>query len=213
MDIQVYSDVVCPWCYIGKRRFARAVEQVPEASVQLRWLPFQLDPTAPDEPTPVLDAYAKKFGGVERAQQIIAQVTEVAATEGLEFNMDIAQRANTFAAHRLLWWAGTVEDGAQDRLGEQLFAAYFTQGLNIADRDTLVGLASAAELDEQQAALVIDAGRYASEVRTSIANSAAMGVSSVPTFVFNGPQSDEPFAVPGAQDSETFARLLRRLGE
>jgi predicted DsbA family dithiol-disulfide isomerase len=211
MDVQVYSDVVCPWCYIGKRRFAKGLAQVPEATVRLRWLPFQLDPTAPAEPTPVVDAYAAKFGGVERARQMIDQVTEVAAAEGLTFNLDRALRANTFDAHRLLQWADGMDEGAQERLAERLFAGYFTEGRNIADRATLCELAGAADLDSTGAQAVLDSDEYGDEVRRLLREGGAMGINSVPTFLFEGPDSEVPFALPGAQDPTTFARFIRKL--
>ncbi len=102
--MEIYSDVVCPWCYIGKRRFEEALNEFEHADeIDVRWRPFQLDPRAPATPSPVLDAYARKFGGPERAMEIIDHITSVAASVGLDFHLDIAQRGNTFAAHRLLW--------------------------------------------------------------------------------------------------------------
>src|SRR3954463_3909140 len=109
--IEVWSDVVCPWCYIGKRRFERALAVVAggpavAVAVDVVYRPFQLDPTAPlGRSEPVVDAYARKFGGVERARAMIEHVTRIAAEEGLEFRLDQARRANTADAHRLLWWA------------------------------------------------------------------------------------------------------------
>src|SRR5215207_5970885 len=104
--VEIYSDVVCPWCYIGKRRFEKALAGFDRADeVKVVWKPYQLDPTAPPTPTPVREAYARKFGGPDAASQIIDRVTAAAAGEGLEFLLDRALRANTFDAHRLMWWA------------------------------------------------------------------------------------------------------------
>ncbi len=103
MVIEIYSDVVCPWCYIAKRKFEMALEQFPRRDeVEVVWRPYQLDPRAPRTPSPVADAYAKKFGGPEQASRIIDKVTEVAAEVGVEFRMDRALRANTFDAHRVI---------------------------------------------------------------------------------------------------------------
>src|SRR5436853_2946136 len=127
MLVEIYSDVVCPWCYIGKRRFETALEQFPgRDDVTVVWRPFQLDPNAPRTATPVLDAYARKLGGPAEAARIVERVTTMAAPEGLEFHLDVAQRANTFEAHRLIAYA--ERHGRQDLMNERLLRAYFTEG-------------------------------------------------------------------------------------
>src|SRR6478672_8605700 len=131
MKIEIWSDVVCPWCYIGKRRFEEALREFEHADeVEVRWRPFQLDPRAPSTPTPVLDAYARKFGGPEQARMIVDRITAVAAEVGLDFHLDIAQRGNTFDAHRLLWLVRD-DPSLQGALKERLMRAYFVDGADI----------------------------------------------------------------------------------
>jgi len=141
MLVEIYSDVVCPWCYIGKRRFEAALERFEgRDDVTVVYKPYQLDPRAPTEPTPVVDAYARKFGGPEDAMRIIERVTDTAAPEGLEFHLEIAQRANTFDAHRLLAYAH--ERGLQAAMKERLLQAYFVEGKDVADHAQLAALAA-----------------------------------------------------------------------
>ena len=208
LRVRIYSDVVCPWCYIGKRRF--------EAALAL--------PEAPPVGGSVTEAYAKKFGGEARATQIIAQVTEAAAAEGLGFRLDRAVRSNTFDSHRLLWWADQEDravggepadgvlpngllDGCQSALKESLLAAYFVEGLDVSDHRVLVARAAAVGLDADEATEVLASGAGVSEVRSEIAGAVSADVTAVPTFVLDGRQ-----AIPGAQDPATIAHHLGRIG-
>ncbi len=209
IEIEIWSDVVCPWCYIGKRRFERAVAELgDEIDLAVRYRPYQLDPTAsPGTTEPVARAYAKKFGGAERAEQIMAHVTGVAAEDGIEFHLDRALRANTLLAHRLLWLAEQPGSPvAQPDLKERLLRAYFVDGLDIGDPDTLADCAT--ELGFDRAAIIefFDSDRGADEVRADLALAGELGITAVPTFVVNG-----QWAIPGAQDSDTFVNVLRRL--
>jgi len=204
--IDVVSDVVCPWCYIGKRRFEAALAEVAdEIDVDVVFRPFQLDPTAsPGKSGPVLDAYAKKFGSHERAQEIIDHVTAVAAESGLEFRLDRALRANTLLAHRLLWLAETM--GHQRAMKERLLHAYFMDGLDIGDPDVLTDCAAEVGLDRDEVRAFLDSDAGLIEVRSHIQAAADLEITAVPTFVF-----DRRWMVPGAQDPETFAQVLRRV--
>ena len=209
MRVEIWSDVVCPWCYIGKRRFEKALERVkgvPGASdIEIVFRPYQLDPTAaPGRVQPVVDAYAKKFGGPERAAEILERVTSVAAADGITFNMQIALRANTLLAHRLLWFAES--HGDQIALKERLLKAYFTDGLNISDPEVLVECAADVGFDRDETRSFLDSDTGHGEVMQDLALAATNGISAVPTFVFNG-----QWAVPGAQDVEVFERVLERL--
>lgn len=215
--VEIWSDVVCPWCYIGKRRFERAIESLTtgpdavSADFEIAYRAYQLDPTAPkDGSTPVRDAYARKFGGSERADAIIANLTETAAADGLEFRMDIALRSNTILAHRLLWFAETrLGTDAQHRLKERFLRAYFMEGRNVGAADTLVEIATevlAVPADELTGFLASDEG--VGEVAEQMATAVSHGITGVPTYVING-----QWAIPGAQDSETFERVLRRAVE
>jgi predicted DsbA family dithiol-disulfide isomerase len=206
VEVEIWSDVVCPWCYIGKRRFELAVADVAdEIDVEIVFHPYQLDPTAsPGKSLPVIEAYAKKFGGPERAQQIIDHVTTVAAESGLHFRMDRALRANTLLAHRLLWLAKAT--GHQIALKERLLQAYFIDGVDIGDPDVLVRCAGEVGLDPARASAFLDSDEGLAEVRRELQTAAELEITAVPTFVFDG-----KWMVPGAQDPETFAQVLRRV--
>lgn len=205
MRVEIWSDVVCPWCYIGKRRFETALERFTEATgteVEIEYKPFMLDPRAPSEPQPVREVYDRKFGPA--AEQILDKVTTEAAGEGLEFRMDIAQRANTLPAHRLLVLA--QHHDLQAALKERLMQAYFTEGTDIGDLDTLVALAADVGLEAETARAWLLGEGGTEEVADSLEFAAANGLGSVPTYVF-----DRRIAVPGAQDPDTFVMIMERV--
>lgn len=210
MKVEIYSDVICPWCSIGKARFEKALTLLPaETREKLTyvWKPYQLDPTAPSTPTPVIEGYARKFGGHDRARQIIDTVTEAAAGEGITFNMEIGKRANTLDAHRLIWMA--LEDhgpAIQDVVNAKLFDAYFREGRNVAELETLVAIAGDAGMDAERVAADLAGSRGRKEVLHELAEAANMGITAVPTFVIDG-----EWSIPGAQDPETFVRVFERL--
>ena len=211
IHVEIWSDVVCPWCYIGKRRFERAVTRLAgEVDVDVVYRPYQLDPTAsPGKSQPVSEAYAKKFGGPERAQQIMQHVTGVAAEDGIEFRLDRALRANTLLAHRLLWLAAQPGSPvAQAELKERLLRAYFVDGLDVGDPDMLATCAAEVGFDRGGVVAFLDSERGTAEVRADLERAADLGITAVPTFVVNG-----MWAVPGAQDSDTFVTVLRRVSE
>jgi predicted DsbA family dithiol-disulfide isomerase len=214
MRIEIFSDVICPWCFIGKRRFETAISRLRDRGVDVQvdymFRPFQLDPTAPtDSPTPAKDAYAKKFGGPERATEILDHVTSVAAQDNITFNMDIAVRANTFLAHRLLSYALKQHGAAvQIPLKERIMDAYFTDGKNIGDIDVLADCAESAGIDRTEAHTFLSGDELVDEVRSEIAEAAEYGVTAVPTFIING-----QWSVPGAQDVEMFKRIIERILE
>jgi predicted DsbA family dithiol-disulfide isomerase len=211
LRVDIWSDVVCPWCYIGKRRFERAMAELEgELALEVRFRPYQLDPTAsPGKSGPVFDAYVRKFGGPEQARALLDRVTATAAADGLDFRMDRALRANTLLAHRLLWWA--EQPGApvdQIELKERLLQAYFVDGLDVGLPETLADLAVelGADRDQVLGFLASDGGR--AEVADELAEAADLGISAVPTFVVNG-----QWAIPGAQDTDTFVNVFRRLAD
>lgn len=213
VSVDIYSDVVCPWCYIGKRRFESGIQMATAdgdlgVDFDVTFKPYQLDPTAPPGVAgPVFDAYAKKFGGPEEAERIIDHVTTTAAGDGLEFRMQDAQRANTLLAHRLIWWADQpASPVGQDAMKERLLRAYFMDGVNIGDVDALADCATeiGAERSEVVAFLESDAGVAA--VADELDGAREQGITAVPTYVFNN-----TWAVPGAQDPETFAKVLTKM--
>ncbi len=218
VTVEVWSDVVCPWCYIGKRKFATGLAQVEaelaernvEVAFDISYHPYQLDPTAaPGHASPVVEAYAKKFGGPEQAAAIIANVSERAAEVGLDFRMDQALRANTLLAHRVIWLAGQPDSPvAQDAMKERLLRAYFHDGLNIGDPDVLADCAAEVGFDRDEVHEFIASGRGTDEVRAELDVANDNGITAVPTYVING-----RWAIPGAQEPETFAQVLRKMAD
>lgn len=212
VKVEIWSDVVCPWCYIGKRRFDKAVAVLREKGVteeiEVVFRSFQLDPTAPvGAPTPVVDAYARKFGGRERAEQILAHVTRVAAEDDIEFNMDIAVRANTILAHRALHWVlETRGSEAQVQMKQELLAAYFTHGRDVGDADVIAQCATAIGLDGAILRAWLDTPAGNAEVKADLEGAMARDITAVPSFVI-----DERFLVPGAQDVDVFVNVLERI--
>jgi predicted DsbA family dithiol-disulfide isomerase len=206
VDIQVWSDVVCPWCYIGKVRLEKALATFDdEATVTYR--AYQLSTTPVPEPRPVRQVMAEKFGGPERAEEMFARVTAMAASEGLVFDFDRALAANTFAAHRLIAWAAT-QDRQADMLGA-LQRAHFTDGVDIGFLPSLAGLAGSIGLDTAAALAHLESEAGTTAVNTDIEEARALGITSVPTFVIDG-----KYALPGAHDTDTllsaFTEIMRR---
>jgi predicted DsbA family dithiol-disulfide isomerase len=209
VEIEIYSDVVCPWCYLGKARLDAAVRSY-EADVVLRWRAFQLDPNAPKTGRPLIDWLGRKFGGEARARQAMAQVTELAAAEGLTLNFDRALIANTFDAHRLLWYAdqpeavvfGATADTQPD-VAEALHRAHFTDGLDISSHDVLIEVAAAQGLEPDRVHQLLATTEGVAEVRGQTARAYDQGITSVPTFIFAG-----RYAVSGAQESATLRSVI-----
>lgn len=209
MEIEIYADVICPWCYLGKRRLDAALADF-AGEVTLRWRPYQLDPDTPRDPVPVLEWLGRRYGGPDRAREMTGRVADLAAAEGLHLHFDRALVANTFDAHRLLSFAGSAEAvvfGAtadtQARLAESLHAAHFTDGLNIASVDVLVSLAGEVGLDEHRVRRLLTSTEGVPELRAELAEAYELGITSVPTFVFEG-----KYAVTGAQDAAILRSVL-----
>jgi len=213
VTIDIFSDVVCPWCYIGKRRFEAGLAAATAdgdlgVDFDITFKPYQLDPTAaPGVAGPVFDAYAKKFGGEAKATEILAHVTNTAAGDGLEFRMDKSLRANTLLAHRLIWWAEQQDnDLSQDAMKERLLQAYFMDGAHIGSVDALVDCAVDVGADAEAARTFLESGAGTDEVQAELDHARDNGITAVPTYVFN-----DEWAVPGAQDPETFEKVLRKM--
>lgn len=208
MTVDVWSDIVCPWCYIGKRKFEAALAELgDELAVTVGYHAFELDPSAPPGvATPMPEVYAKKFGGPDAARQAIDRVTRVAAEIGLEFHLDRAVRSNTRMAHRLVWLAGQADAStSQATMNERLMRAYFSEGRNLGDPDTLADLAAELGFDREHVRGWLDTDAGIAAVAADLARAGDYGITAVPTFVING-----QWAVPGAQDTETFVAVLRR---
>jgi predicted DsbA family dithiol-disulfide isomerase len=206
MRIDIWSDVVCPWCYIGKRRFERALADFPHAAeVDVAWHSFELDPQAPRTAEgPPAERLAAKYGlTVEQAQEANNRLTATAADEGLEFHLDEARSGNSFDAHRLLH-LGTVR-GLGGQLKERLLRAYFTERVAIADPEELHRLGVEVGLDETDVRRVLDSDEYGEDVRADEAQAHSYGISGVPFFVI-----DDRYGISGAQPTELFAQALNQ---
>lgn len=203
MKVEIYSDVVCPWCYIGDRRFARALAAFPEADrVDVVFRPFQLDPAAPREAVPTVAHLEHRFGG--RVSGMLAQVSRAAGGEGITMAWDKALLANTETAHRLLSFALSEYGAATQRaLAERLFAMVFTDGGNIADHEQLAEAAETVGMsrDRVRAHLTSDAGRR--ELAADFQRARDLGIRAVPTFIIDGRH-----VVQGAQPAATFLEAL-----
>lgn len=206
MKVEIWSDVMCPFCYIGKRKFEKALAEFPaKEEIEVVWKSFQLDPTTVTDPSlNTIDHLAEKKGwSKEQARQTTAQVSNIAKQVGLDFHFDKAVVANSFDAHRLSHLAKKY--GKQNELEEKLFAAYFTEGKNTADYDTLVQIGTEIGLDKNAVSNLLKSDLYAEQVEEDIAQSQQIGVRGVPFFVL-----DRKYAVSGAQEPDTFLQALSR---
>ncbi len=209
LAIDIISDVVCPWCYVGKRRLEAALAQyaVDAAQpVEVRWRAFQLNPDIPAGGVDRRSYLEQKFGGPERAKQIYARIKAAGEEVGISFNFDrIVRQPNTVDAHRLIAWAQDTDPEVADALIERLFRAYFVEGIDIGNIDALASLAGDAGFDATAARtwLASDAGRAAIEAEEQRAR--ALGVTGVPFFVFN-----QRLAVSGAQPSEVLLGAMKQ---
>jgi predicted DsbA family dithiol-disulfide isomerase len=205
MDVEIWSDINCPWCYIGKRRFEAALSEFEHADeVNVTWRSFELDPSAPAEiPGNGAARIAEKYGvTVERAQEMEQHVTEVAAGDGLEYNLEHARLGSTFDGHRLVHLAN--ERGLQDAMKERLMRARFTDSQLVSDRETLVALAAEVGLDADEVRAMLDSDDFADAVRDDERTAQEFGITGVPMFVV-----DRAFGASGAQPPEQLLALLR----
>lgn len=205
MKVEIWSDVVCPWCYVGKRRFETALAAFEHrGDVEVHWRSYELDPDAPAvrEGDPV-QRLADRYG-MTRAQALAAnaRLTDMAAAEGLEFHLDTARGGNTFDAHRLLHLA--ADNGIQDTVKERFMLAYFTQSEPVGDHETLTRLAIDAGLDETDVKAVLTSDKYAADVVADEQQAAAYGISGVPFFVVGG-----RYGVSGAQSPDVLLQTMR----
>jgi len=205
MEIEIWSDVACPWCYVGKRRFEAALAEFEHAGeTTLTWRSSELDPEAPlERPGEGAAHLAEKYGmTVEQARESQAGLAATAAGEGIEMRFDIQRMGRTFDAHRLVHLA--AEHGIQDAVKERLMRAYFTEGALMSDHATLVALAGEAGLDPEEARATLASDRFAAEVRADERDAQQLGISAVPTFVV-----DRALGVSGAQPAEVLLSFLR----
>lgn len=205
MQVEIWSDVVCPWCYLGKRRLEQALERFPHRDhIDIVWRSFELDPDAPSEPQDLATRLVSRYGmSTQEAAERNAQMTELAAESGLAFRLDIAKPANTFDAHRVLHVARA--DGLESEAKERLLAAYFSEGRVISDSDTLVELAAEVGLDPDHTRAALAGEGYAGGVRADEREAVELGITGVPFFVLG-----RRYAVSGAQPAELLLRALEQ---
>jgi predicted DsbA family dithiol-disulfide isomerase len=206
--IDLWSDLICPWCYLGEHRLQTALDQVPWGSeVEVRMHAFQLDPTAPTEPHDLRAALERKYGpgafdGMTR------RLTALGRAEGLDYRFDRAQRVNTFDGHRLVLWADSIDPATAVALTHRLFVDYFTEGANLADHEVLVAAAGSVGLDGDAARTLLAGSAHGDAVRADTAAAHEHGITGVPAFVIEG-----QWLISGAQDVDTLVRMLERARE
>ncbi len=207
MKVEIWSDIMCPFCYIGKRHFEEALNQFPEADkIEIEWHSFQLDPTLPKPASDqnVYEYLAQRKGmSIEQSKAMHKNVVQMAEAAGLHYDFNKAVVANSFDAHRLIQFAKTKNLG--DEAEERLFKAYFTEGKNMCDVPTLLQLAKDIGLDESETRSVLNSDAYSEEVEKDIEEASQIGVRGVPFFVF-----DRKYAVSGAQPSSSFVNVLQK---
>jgi predicted DsbA family dithiol-disulfide isomerase len=209
MNIEIYSDLICPWCYIGKRRMQAGLKLLEkEFAPKTVWRPFQLNPAMPIEGMNRQTYRTRKFGSWERSLAMDAEVTATGKSVGIEFNYDkVLMTPNTLAGHRLLWWA--EQRNHQDDLAEALFRAYFTEGRDVGRHDVLTEIAGEVGLPQAEALVLLDSGAGRKEVEREALKGLKLGLEGVPFFVVN----DVP-AFSGAQMPHVFLEVFQQaLGE
>ncbi|AZA83620.1 disulfide bond formation protein DsbA [Chryseobacterium lactis] len=206
MKIEIWSDVMCPFCYIGKNNFEQALEKLPfKDQVEVEWKSFQLDPTLDPKVTQNTIEYFREKKGVAEAQaaQMLTQVTQMGKGAGIDFNFEKALITNTFSAHKLLHLA--KKHNKSNEMEEALFIAHFIDGKNVADPEVLISLATDLGIDQEEARLAVTSDALDYEVNQDILEARNNGVSGVPFFVLNG-----KYAVSGAQPVEVFENALQQ---
>jgi predicted DsbA family dithiol-disulfide isomerase len=204
MTVDVVSDVVCPWCYLGKRRLELALEEAEDVTVEVRWRPFQLDPTIPEGGVDREEYFREKFGDLTRVAAIHERLKELGDGVGIRFAFErIARTPNTLDAHRLIRWASI--EGAGEAVVEKLFSLFFEDGADLGDIDVLVEAAVSAGLPGDLVRRLLESDADREEVREEIATAQRIGVTGVPCFIIDG-----RYAVMGAQEPEAIVAALRQ---
>ncbi|WP_236978890.1 DsbA family oxidoreductase [Membranihabitans maritimus] len=207
MKVEIWSDIACPWCYIGKRRFESALEQFPESgNIDIEWKSFQLAPDLKTDPmSNNLKYLSDKYGvSMDQARDMTDRVSHIAATEGLEYDLDNSKKANTFNAHRMIHFA--KKSGKQGEAKERLLKAYFIEGKNVDDVDTLISLGEEIGLAAKELSKILESsGLFSEEVKSDIAEARQLGIGGVPYFVI-----DRKYGISGAQEQDIFLQTLKK---
>jgi predicted DsbA family dithiol-disulfide isomerase len=204
--VEVWSDIVCPWCYIGKRRLEGALARLPDPdAVTVLWRSFELNPGAPGtSPETTREMLSRKYGvSLEQADAMQARVTTLAAQEGLKYRIELTRPENSFDAHRLIHFAASHD--LQGAMKERLFSAYFTEGVPLGDRNALIRLAEEVGLEGREAGAALEAGSFADDVRADEDRAVQLGIRGVPFFVIAG-----KYGVSGAQPVEVLLDAVER---
>jgi len=205
IKLDIISDVICPWCYIGKAHLDRVLEAHPDHPFTIEWHPFQLNPTMPDAGMDRREYLEHKFGGKEGAVRVYGQIAEAAEAAGLDIDFGAIQRTpNTINAHRLIHWAGL--EGRQTAIVSKLFKAYFKEGRDIGDAEVLLNISEAAEMDREMVARLLATDQDVADIRARDANARARGVTGVPTFVVANQH-----VLSGAQQPDLWAKVIEEL--
>ncbi|GAB5376306.1 MAG: DsbA family protein [Acuticoccus sp.] len=205
LKIDIVSDVMCPWCFIGKRRLEKALSDASEVDVKVTWHPFQLDPTLPREGKDRQQYLTEKFGGPERAAEIYARIRAAGDDEDIAFAFEkIMKSPNTLDAHRVIHWAGV--EGVQDAVVERLFELYFLEGADLTDPAVLVGAAEAGGMNGEMVARLLASDADLAETEAEVVHAQAIGVQGVPCFILDG-----KYAVSGAQPADVLAGAIRQV--
>ncbi len=205
VTLDIISDPICPWCYIGKAKLDRALESAGDNTFDIHWRPFQLNPDMPREGADRRAYLEAKFGGKAGAVKVYSAIAEAAEAAGLEIDFSKIDRTpSTLDAHRLIRWARTT--GNQSAVVSQLFRRYFREGQDISDREILADVAESAGMERQVVERLLDGDADLAEIREEDAAAREMGVSGVPTFIVGG-----RYVLQGAQEAETWARVIEEL--
>ena len=207
LSVDVVSDVVCPWCFIGQKRLDKAVAAVDGVDVHINWRPFQLDPGVPRGGKDRRQYMLDKFGSEQRIRDIHARIEPLGAAEGIAFDFDaIRIAANTLDAHRAIRWAGAAGEAVQNRLVRRLFRLYFEEGADVGDHAVLIAAAREAGMDAAVVETLLPTDADVAAVQTEIATASRMGITGVPCFLIEG-----KYAVMGAQETDVLADALRQI--
>lgn len=207
LKIDVVSDVVCPWCFLGQKRLDKAIAANPDIDIAVNWRPFQLDATIPAEGMDRQAYMQRKFGDPERLREIHQRLDSLGAADGIDFAFDaITMSPNTLDAHRVIRWAGSAGADVQNRLVRLLFSLYFERGENIGDHSVLAGAAAEAGMDRSVVESMLAAGADREAVSEEAATASRMGITGVPCFLF-----ESKYAVMGAQDVANLNEAIQQI--
>lgn len=205
LKVDVVSDVMCPWCFIGKRRLEKALDLAKDVDVAVEWHPFQLDPTLPAQGKDRQLYLSEKFGGPERAAEIYARIEAAGEAEAIPFDFGAIEKSpNTLDAHRVIRWAGV--EGRQDGVVEALFRAFFEEGADLTDHAVLVKAAQDGGLDGEMVRRLLASDADLAETEAAVVHAQAIGVQGVPTFILDG-----KYAISGAQPADVLANAMRQV--